>query len=123
MTQIIIPNSVTSIGTHAFQNCVSLTNVYAKEGLSLGNAPFEGASPDIHIWRYEVLKSTDNATHVKIVSVEDQGGSSIPNPFDIQCSAMGDDYVIDEVEPDNLSLNTHLLRPRRLLLPVRIVET
>lgn len=110
LTQIIIPNSVISIGTHAFQNCVSLTNVYAKEGLSLGNAPFEGASQDIHIWRYEMLKSTDNATHVKIVSVEDQGGSSIPNSFDIQCSAMGDDYVIDEVEPDNLSLKHALIK-------------
>lgn len=104
LTQIIIPNSVTSIGFGTFQNCVSLTNVYAKEGLSLGNAPFEGASQDIHIWSYEVLKSTGDATHVKIVSVEDQGGSSILNPYDVQCSAMGDGYVIDEVEPDNLSL-------------------
>ena len=110
LTQIIIPNSVISIGTHAFQNCVSLTNVYAKEGLSLGNAPFEGASQDIHIWRYEMLKSTGDATHVKIVSAEDQGGSSIPNSFDIQCSAMGDDYVIDEVEPDNLSLKHALIK-------------
>lgn len=110
LTQIIIPNSVISIGTHAFQNCVSLTNVYAKEGLSLGNAPFEGASPDIHIWRYEMLKSTGDATHVKIVSVKDQGGSSIPNSFDIQCSAMGNGYVIDEVEPDNLSLKHALIK-------------
>lgn len=110
LTQIIIPNSVISIGTHAFQNCVSLTNVYAKEGLSLGNAPFEGASQDIHIWRYEMLKSTGEATHVKIVSVEDQGGSSILHPYDVQCSAMGDGYVIDEVEPDNLSLKHALTK-------------
>ena len=110
LTQIIIPNSVISIGTHTFQNCVSLTNVYAKEGLSLGNAPFEGASQDIHIWRYEILKSTDDTTHVKIVSVKDQGGSSILNPSDIQCSAMGNGYVIDEVEPDNLSLKHALTK-------------
>lgn len=110
LTQIIIPNSVISIGTHAFQNCVSLTNVYAKEGLSLGNAPFEGASQGIHIWRYEMLKSTDDTTHVKIVSVKDQGGSSILNPSDIQCSAMGNGYVIDEVEPDNLSLKHALTK-------------
>lgn len=110
LTQIIIPNSVISIGFGVFQNCVSLTNVYAKEGLSLGNAPFEGASQDIHIWSYEVLKSTGDATHVKIVSVEDQGGSSILNPYDVQCSAMGDGYVIDEVESDNLSLKHALIK-------------
>lgn len=106
MTEVTISESVTSIGTHAFQNCVSLTNVYAKEGLSLGNTPFEGASQDIHIWRYEVLESTDDATHVKIVSVKDQGGS----PSDIQCSAMGNGYVIDEVEPDNLFLKHELTK-------------
>lgn len=109
LTQIIIPNSVTSIGFGAFFNCFNLADVYIENNLSLGNIPFD-SSPDIHIWRYEMLKSTDNATHVKIVSVEDQGGSSIPNSFDIQCSAMGDDYVIDEVEPDNLSLKHALIK-------------
>lgn len=109
LTKVTIPNSVTSIGFGAFFNCFNLTDVYMENNLSLDNIPFD-SSPDIHIWRYEVLKSTDNATYVKIVSVEDQGGSSIPNSFDIQCSAMGNGYVIDEVEPDNLSLKHALTK-------------
>ena len=109
LAKVTIPNSVTSIGFGAFFNCFNLTDVYMENNLSLDNIPFD-SSPDIHIWRYEMLKSTGDATHVKIVSVEDQGGSSIPNSFDIQCSAMGNGYVIDEVEPDNLSLKHALTK-------------
>lgn len=109
LTKVTIPNSVTSIGFGAFFNCFNLTDVYMENNLSLDNIPFD-SSQDIHIWRYEMLKSTGDATHVKIVSVEDQGGSSILHPYDVQCSAMGDVYVIDEVEPDNLSLKHALIK-------------
>ena len=45
ITSVIIPNSVTSIGTHAFQGCSALTNVTISEGVtSIGEAAFYGCA-------------------------------------------------------------------------------
>ena len=108
LKEITIPGSVTSIGDYAFCECDNLTNVYVREGLSLGTDPFIDGSQDVHVWRYEVLESAeasdDGKTHVAIVSVEDKDGAGITASLAISDGAMGDGYVIDEVNLENLTL-------------------
>ena len=108
LTQITIPEGVTSIGNYAFYGCVNLTNVYVREGLSLGTDSFLNVSQGVHVWCYKVLKSAeaseDGKVHVAIVSVEDKDGAGITASLAISDGAMGDGYVIDEVEPSNLTL-------------------
>ena len=108
LTQITIPEGVTSIGNGAFSYCTGLTEVYMKEGLILGTDPFIDVPQGAHVWCYEVLKSAeaseDGKVHVAIVSVEDKDGTDITASLAISDGAMGDGYVIDEVEPSNLTL-------------------
>ena len=108
LKEITIPGSVTSIGDYAFCECDNLTNVYVREGLSLGTDPFIDGSQDVRVLRYEVLKSAeaseDGKVHVAIVSVEDKDGAGITASLAISDGAMGDGYVIDEVKPEDLTL-------------------
>ena len=108
LKEITIPGSVTSIGDYAFCECDNLTNVYVREGLSLGTDPFIDGSRDVRVWRYEVLESAevseDGKVHVAIVSVEDKDGAGITASLAISDGAMGDGYVIDEVKPEDLTL-------------------
>ena len=108
LKEITIPESVTSIGDYAFYGCDNLTNVYVRDGLSLGAGSFLNVSQGAHVWCYEVLKSAeaseDGKVHVAIVSVKGKDGADITDPLAISDGAMGDGYVIDEVEPSNLTL-------------------
>ena len=112
LEEITIPDSVTSIGNSAFAYCSDLTDVYAQEDLILGDDSFQYVSQNMRVWRYEVLKSAeasdDGKAHVEIVSVKDKGGVIVTDSLKIAHDAMGDGYVIDKVEPDNLTL-THML--------------
>lgn len=108
LTKVTIPESVESIGEYEFLGCDELVDIYVGKN---SNYSFHDSLNNIHIWRYEVLKSTDDVTHVKIVSVEDQGGGSIPNSFDIQCDAVGNGYVVDEIEPSYVSLKHNFTIP------------
>lgn len=108
LKEITIPESVTSIGDDAFYGCDNLTNVYVREDLSLGTDPFIDVSQGAHVWCYEVLKNAeapeDGKVHVAIVSVKGKDGTDITDSLAISDGAMGDGYVIDEVEPSNLTL-------------------
>lgn len=107
LKEIAIPEGVTSIGNGVFAYCEGLTEVYMKEGLILGADSFFWVQ-DVHVWRYEVLKnaeaSEDGKVHVAIVSVKGKDGTDITDSLAISDGAMGDGYVIDEVEPSNLTL-------------------
>ena len=114
LKEITIPEGVTSIGNGAFSYCTGLTEVYMKEGLSLGTDSFLNVSQGVHVWCYEVLKnaeaSEDGKVHVAIVSVEGKDGTDITDSLAISDGAMGDGYVIDEVKPSNLTLKHTLTK-------------
>ena len=114
LTSIVIPNSVTSIGDKAFMGCYSLTDAYIPVNASLGTDLFAYTYQPINVWYYEVLKgaeeSPDGKTHVAITALKDKNGAAITEPRVIQDGAMGDEYVIDEVIPTNLSLDHTLTK-------------
>ena len=114
LKEITIPEGVTSIGDGAFSYCTGLTEVYMKEGLSLDTDSFLNVSQGVHVWCYKVLKSAeaseDGKVHVAIVSVEGKDGTDITDSLAISDGAMGDGYVIDKVEPSNLTLKHTLTK-------------
>ena len=113
LKEITIPEDVISIGNGVFAYCEGLTEVYMKEGLILGTDSFFWVQ-GVHVWCYEVLKnaeaSEDGKVHVAIVSVEGKDGTDITDSLAISDGAMGDGYVIDEVEPSNLTLKHTLTK-------------
>lgn len=111
LTSITIPSTVETIGTEAFD---ALTDSFIPDGLDLSTKPFYNTNPNV--WHYEVLEKADNSTdgkiHVAITFVTDKNGNSITlsDPVVFQHNAMGDIYVIDKVDIENVSLEHKLTK-------------
>ena len=74
LTSITIPNSVTSIGDYAFNYCSSLTSVTIPNGLDVSNTSLEFTQDNIC---YKVLNSKEVSVSAKWHWVESNYGSSL----------------------------------------------
>jgi hypothetical protein len=74
LTEIVIPESVTAIGDHAFENCTSLVSVSFGDGVkTVGISAFEGCASLRYVSFGDSVERIDNAAFrdcVKLVSIK-----------------------------------------------------
>ena len=121
LTSIIIPDSVTSIGDFVFQDCTGLTDVYVNEDLTFSQDPFRNLTQQVNVWRYKVDAdsevSQDGKTHVVITAVKDKDTIDITNPLTIRDNVLGDRFVIDKAELNNISIEHEQVTKTETLSP------